>query len=95
MASSPRPAFGPDPIQRRSLFIFVRLTASTRSAPEASTRPSLAPWASKWSRASVIGSLVCSARSLITAWGKPFGVLIPVPTAVPPSGTSATLAIED
>ena len=30
------------------------------------------------------------AKSLITSCGKPFGVLIPVPTAVPPSGTSAT-----
>ena len=95
MESSPSPAFGPDPIHRRSLLIFVRLTARTRRAPEASTRASLAPWASKWSLASVIGSIVAVARSLITACGNPLGVLMPVPTAVPPRGTSATLAMLD
>src|SRR5690554_3826522 len=43
MAISASPVFGPDPIQRRSLTIFVRLTARTRRAPDASTRPSRAP----------------------------------------------------
>ena len=54
-AISPSPARGPEPIQRRSLAILFRLTAMVRSAPEASTSPSRAPWASKWSRASVSG----------------------------------------
>ena len=56
MCSSPRPVFGPDPIQRRSLQILVSETAMTRRAPDASTSPSRAPCASKWSFASVIGS---------------------------------------
>ena len=90
MRSSPRPVFGPEPIQRRSLQILVRLTAMTRRAPEASTSPSRAPWASKWSIASVTGRPEFSASSAMTSWEKPAGVLIPVPTAVPPSGTSAT-----
>ena len=62
MAISPRPVFGPEPIQRRSLQIFVRLTAIVRSEPESSTSPSRAPCASKWLRASVSGRPV-SARS--------------------------------
>ena len=61
-----------------------------RSAPDASTSPSRAPWASKWLRASVSGRPVCSAMVPITAAAKPGGVLMPVPTAVPPSGSSAT-----
>ena len=39
-AISPIPASGPEFIQRRSLAIFVRLTASTRSWPDASTAAS-------------------------------------------------------
>ena len=61
-----------------------------RSAPDASTRPSRAPWASKWSRASVSGSPVSRTMIAITEAANPGGVLIPVPTAVPPSGSSAT-----
>ena len=48
-AISPSPARGPDPIQRRSLQIFVRLTAIVFSCPDSSTSPSRAPCASKWS----------------------------------------------
>ena len=93
MCSSAMPAFGPEPIQRRSLLILVRLTARTRRAPDASTNASRAPCASKWSRASVIGNPVSAASRRMTSCGKPFGVLIPVPTAVPPRGTSATRTI--
>ena len=46
---SARPARGPEPIRRRSFAIFVSETATTLSAPEASTRPSRAACASKWS----------------------------------------------
>lgn len=92
MAISPRPVFGPDPIHRRSLQIFVSETAMVRAAPDISTRPSRAPCASKWLRASVRGRPVCSPSSSMTRWGKPWGVLMPVPTAVPPSGTSAVRA---
>ena len=89
-AISPRPARGPEPIQRRSLAILFRLTAMVRSAPDASTRPSRAPWASKWSRGLGERQAGLPAMFEITAAAKPGGVLIPVPTAVPPSGSSAT-----
>ena len=62
---------GPDPIQRRSLQILVSETAMTRRAPDASTRPSRAPCASKWSSASVIGRPVSAASSSMTFCGKP------------------------
>src|SRR3954452_16475250 len=89
-AISPRPARGPDPIQRRSLQIFVTLTAIVFSCPDSSTRPSRAPCASKWSSASLSSRPVRRLSSAITAAAKPGGVLIPVPTAVPPRGSSAT-----
>ncbi len=87
---SPSPARGPEPIQRMSLQILCRPTAIVRSWPEASTSPSRAPCASKWSRASVSGRPVAEATSAMTAALKPGGVLMPVPTAVPPSGSSAS-----
>ena len=71
MCSSPRPVFGPEPIQRRSLLILVSETAIVRSAPDASTRPSRFACASKWSFASVIGSSVSATSSSMTFWGKP------------------------
>ena len=49
---SPRPVRGPELIQRRSLQIFVRLTATTLSAPDSSTTASCADCASKWFAAS-------------------------------------------
>ncbi len=48
------------------------------------------PWASKWSRASVNACPVSSASTSITRAAKPGGVLMPVPTAVPPRGSSRT-----
>ena len=66
-----------------------------RSWPEVSTIPSRAPCASKWLRASVSGSPVTRASSAMTAAEKPGGVLIPVPTAVPPSGSSASRGSEE
>ncbi|CAM5388191.1 hypothetical protein SCALM49S_03767 [Streptomyces californicus] len=89
-AISARPVRGPEAIHRRSLQIFVSETAMALSWPDVSTSPSRAPCASKWSRASVSGSPVTSATRAITAAEKPGGVLMPVPTAVPPSGSSAS-----
>ncbi len=86
---SASPVRGPDAIHRRSLAILVRETAIVRSWPDVSTSPSRAPCASKWSRASVSGSPVSRATSAMTAAEKPGGVLMPGPTAVPPSGSSA------
>ena len=90
MAISPSPVLGPEPIQRRSLLIFMKPYAIVRSWPETSTSPSRLAWASKWLRASVMGRPVCCASSSTTRAENPAGVLMPVPTAVPPWGTSAT-----
>ncbi len=89
MAISPRPVFGPEPIHRRSLQIFTRETATVRSAPDISTALSCALCASKWFFASVSGSPVCSAMRAVARAPKPSGVLMPVPTAVPPSASCA------
>ena len=69
-AISPRPARGPEPIQRRSLQILYRLTAITRSTPLASTSASRPPAASKWFRASVSGSPVEDASRAMTRGGE-------------------------
>ncbi len=95
MRISPRPVLGPEPIHLRSLQILVRLTAMVRSAPPSSTSASRADCASKWLRASERGNPVSWARSAMTREENPGGVLIPVPTAVPPSGTSATRGSAD
>ena len=87
---SERPVVGPEPIQRRSLQILVSPTAIVRSTPLSSTSESRVPCASKWLRASVNGCPVASASRAIAAAAKPGGVLMPVPTAVPPRGSSRT-----
>ena len=84
---SASPAVGPLASQRRSLQIFVRPTATVRSTPLSSTSESRVAWASKWFLASVNGWPVAFERRSITAFANPGGVLIPVPTAVPPRGT--------
>jgi hypothetical protein len=77
------------------LAILYSPTAIVRSWPEVSTSASRAPCASKWSRASVSGRPVACATSAMTAALKPAGVLMPVPTAVPPRGSSARRGSED
>ena len=67
---SPSPARGPDPIQRRSLQILYRLTATTRRTPLASTSASRAPAASKWFRASVSGSSIDDASRAMARRGE-------------------------
>ncbi len=56
----------------------------------ASTSPSREPLAAKWFGASVSGSSRSRASRLIAAEANPGGQLRPVPTAVPPSGSSPT-----
>ena len=87
---SASPARGPEAIHRTSVAILYRPMAMVRSWPLSSTSPSRAPWASKWLRASVSGRPVVWRSSSMTAAAKPGGVLIPVPTAVPPRASSAT-----
>ena len=90
MKISDRPVRGPLPIHRRSLAHLYSDTAMVRSTPLASTRASREPCASKWSRASENGIWKSAANLVITERAKLFGALRPVPTAVPPSGSSAT-----
>src|SRR6478609_6952942 len=85
---SPSPQRGPDPSQRISLAIFIRLTATVRNCPLASTRESCADWASKWFLASLNAqpvSLEIIPITLAENFGWQFS---PVPTAVPPNATS-------
>ena len=83
---SASPARGPEPRKRRSFAIFVRLTATVFSAPEASTSPSRAACDSNGSAGGEIvepgrSASLARTRSANSGW-----VLRPVPTAVPPSG---------
>ena len=91
-ASSAIPARGPIPISRRSEAIFHRLRAMVRIAPCAAMAASSVAWAWKWfevSRTSrpVSADSRAQARPAYSGWA-----LMPVPTAVPPSGTSSSSA---
>ena len=89
--TSASPVMGPDPIQRMSLAILVSETATVRSAPDSSTRPSRAAWASNGSTARRSSSRPVRERSSsTTAEPNPSGALRPVPAAVPPIGNSPT-----
>ena len=81
---SPRPASGPEFIQRRSLAILIRATASALSWPDSSTASSCAAMPSNLSLADskVVRVSFDSSRAIFRpncGWA-----LIPVPTAVPP-----------
>ena len=71
-----------------SLAIFVSETANVRSAAAEEAHPSFAACASKWLAASTNGSPVRRAISAMTAAANSGCELMPVPTAVPPSGSS-------
>mmetsp|Transcript_70798 Transcript_70798/g.188875 ORF Transcript_70798/g.188875 Transcript_70798/m.188875 type:complete len:203 (-) Transcript_70798:722-1330(-) len=85
---SASPARGPLPSKRMSFAILNSDAAIAFSCPWASTTPSWAAWASKWLGASTKGIPVHSASCLMVAPGKFCGVLMPVPTAVPPRASS-------
>jgi hypothetical protein len=68
--------------------ILYTLTVTVRSIPLASTSASRPPAASKWLRASISGSLRSAASLAMTPGANPSGAFKPVPTAVPPSGSS-------
>ena len=87
---SPSPQRGPDPSQRMSLAIFIREVAMVLSWPETSTQASFAPWASKWFSASRNSSSVSSEMTTMARRANSGWVLMPVPTAVPPSASSAS-----
>ena len=69
---------------RMSLAIFIRLAASTLSAPCSSTMASWLASASNLLGAVTNGRPVIAATSAANASAKPFLALRPVPTAVPP-----------
>ena len=91
-SSSPRPAAGPLASRRMSLAILVSATATPRRPLDASAR---APWPPWWTIGlSVVrrSNSVSSAIDAITSSANPSGALIPVPTAVPPRGSSPSAA---
>ena len=81
---SPYPARGPEPKKRISLAIFIKQTAVVFNVPEKFTISSCAAKAANLFLVGLNGSLVIFFISLITFLSKPFLLLIPVPTAVPP-----------
>ena len=85
---SPIPPRGPEPSQRISLHIFIRLTATVFSEPLASTTLSRVLCAWKWfvvSRTSTPSTFESRTHTRPENSGC---VLTPVPTAVPPRATS-------
>ena len=86
--SSASPADGPLASRRMSLAILVSATASPRSPADASASAPWPPWWTIGLAAGRSGRPVSLASAAITAAAKPAGALMPVPTAVPPSGSS-------
>ena len=82
---SANPDCGPEFIQRKSLAIFIRLTARTFRAPENSTAVSWQASASNKFRLEVNGAPLLRAKASQQRCAKRASVLMPVPTAVPPS----------
>ena len=84
--SSNRPQRGPEPSQRMSLAILVRLTAIVLSRACASTTQSRVDCASKWFGASANFTPVAFESFAHTVLPNFGCALMPVPTAVPPIG---------
>ncbi|MNS91569.1 hypothetical protein D3C72_1256630 [compost metagenome] len=87
ITSSPRPQFGPELIQRRSLAILMHDAAITFSTPDNSSRASCAAMPSTLQGLGWKGRPVRRATSAQNASAKPGGALSPVPAAVPPCGS--------
>ena len=84
---SPRPASGPAFIQRRSLAILISATANALSWPDSSTASSCAARPSNLFSALSNLMPVCCLSCLATCAPKRGSALMPVPMAVPPSGS--------
>ena len=89
---SPIPHRGPDDRSRRSWAIFIRDAATPFSAPLAATSGSCAPIASNRFSAGRNGIPVARAISAIVRAANSGWAFNPVPTAVPPSGSSSRSA---
>ena len=88
---SPMPQRGPEASQRRSLAILLSDTAIVFSAPLVSTAASLAAMRLEVVRAPARTGARCAPPcGAMTASAKPGGAFRPVPTAVPPSASSAS-----
>ena len=85
---SAKPARGPEAIQRRSLAILIMLIAIVRSTPLVSRTASSVFWAWKWLSVSQTWTPAISVRILAARVANSGCALMPVPTAVPPSGRS-------
>ena len=90
IAISAMPARGPQPSRRMSLAILKSATATDLSAPLALTAESSVDWPLKWLAVSRSGSPVASASPAMTRRANSGWVPTPVPTAVPPRGSSAS-----
>ena len=86
--SSPSPDRGPDPSQRRSSAILIRLVAVVLIAPWAKTSASCAARAANLFGAVTKGLPVSCAIAAATRSPNSGCVLSPVPTAVPPAASS-------
>ena len=82
------PDLGPEESILISLAIFIKLTATVFNAPCDSTIASCAANASNLFSAVTKGKPVKFAMCFATFSAYPFGVLMPVPTAVPPKASS-------
>ncbi len=89
MLISPMPQRGPEASQRTSLAIFISEAASPFSAPWVCTRASQVASASNLFGAVTNGCPVIFASSSATRTAYSGWVFNPVPTAVPPSASSA------
>ncbi len=88
---SASPVRGPDAIQRMSLPILTRATASVRRLPDSADQ-GVAGAVHREVVARLDERQLQVARQLLDhVGGEPGGQLMPVPTAVPPSGSSPTL----
>jgi hypothetical protein len=87
---SARPLVGPLASQRMSLAILISDTASVFSAPEARRRRPWRPAPRSGSRPRGTPAPVASADAADRRLGEVRGRLVPVPTAVPPSASSAS-----
>ena len=86
--NSPIPQRGPEPSQRMSLAIFIKLAASVLSAPLAATIASCAANCENLFGAETNGRLVFNAIADATRFANSGWVFNPVPTAVPPNANS-------
>ena len=88
--TSAKPARGPEPSRRKSLAIFIKVTASVFKAPDKLTNGSWPAKAANLLGAEVRRKRVAEANSRAILSAKLALAFKPVPTAVPPCASSPT-----